>query len=397
MSCEIGVAVGNAVDAIRAHADMVLALPDGQGVAELIRGPMLAGRAHAYPRRWQITLGIDDRGETVTLPASQLNVAVCGGTGKGKSYLAGLICEQLIGLGYSLVVFDPEGDHLGLGELRGVIVTGGHERRLADPAEVVRLLRHGCTSVVVDLSHLDAAARAAYAADLPAKSRPTGPQPASRSGWSSTKPTARSGGRGRARPVRPRGQGLPTGHLAARRTIGRGPSRPRRGDRPGLRPTRQPAHRPHSRRSRNAPSRGRPPRQGQPGARCWPGERTPARRSRSPWGLGPPPISATSTSTTVRRRARPAVYFRSEPDSPTGAVAANLSELEAELGRCDRGVLRHHCPRHDFSSWVAGVFHDQALAADLAAAEAALPPVARRGRRKVRVALIAALQARSSH
>ena len=48
-------------------------------------------------------------------------------------------------------------------------------------------------------------------------------------------------------------------------------------------------------------------------------------------------------------------YFRTEPGTPTGAVAANLAELEAELGCCDPGVLRHHCPRHDFSGWVVGV------------------------------------------
>ncbi len=47
-----------------------------------------------------------------------------------------------------------------------MIITGGHEGRLADPAEVVRLLRHSHTSVVTDLSHLDAAARAAYVTDL---------------------------------------------------------------------------------------------------------------------------------------------------------------------------------------------------------------------------------------
>jgi len=65
-ACEIGVAVANAVDAIRAHADVVLALPDGEGVAELLRGPLLAGRARAHPRRWQLTLGTDDRGGAVT-------------------------------------------------------------------------------------------------------------------------------------------------------------------------------------------------------------------------------------------------------------------------------------------------------------------------------------------
>ncbi len=43
--CEIGVAVANAVDAIKAHADVTLGAPDGQGVAELLRGQLLAGRA----------------------------------------------------------------------------------------------------------------------------------------------------------------------------------------------------------------------------------------------------------------------------------------------------------------------------------------------------------------
>ena len=88
-------------------------------------------------------------------------------------------------------------------------------------------------------------------------------------------------------------------------------------------------------------------------------------------------------------------HFRTEPDTATGATAANLAELEAELARCDEGLLRHHCPGHDFSRWVAGVFHDRALAAALGAAEATLParsPAA--VVEQVRVALIAALQDR---
>ncbi len=87
--------------------------------------------------------------------------------------------------------------------------------------------------------------------------------------------------------------------------------------------------------------------------------------------------------------------FRTEPGAPTGAVAANLAELEAELSGCDEGVLRQHCPGHDFSRWVADVFHDGPLAADIAAAEASLA-----GRSpgavvaQVRLTLIAALQER---
>ncbi len=39
-ACEVGVAVANAVDALHAHADMSMALPDGPGVADLLLGPL---------------------------------------------------------------------------------------------------------------------------------------------------------------------------------------------------------------------------------------------------------------------------------------------------------------------------------------------------------------------
>ncbi len=89
-------------------------------------------------------------------------------------------------------------------------------------------------------------------------------------------------------------------------------------------------------------------------------------------------------------------YFRTGPDTLTVAVAANLAELEVELGRCDPGVLRYHCPRHDFSGWITGVFRDERLASHLAAAEAALPADSHAAVvEQVRLALIATLQARS--
>jgi hypothetical protein len=91
-------------------------------------------------------------------------------------------------------------------------------------------------------------------------------------------------------------------------------------------------------------------------------------------------------------------HFRTEPDIPTGATAANLAELEAELARCDEGVLRHHCPGHDFSHWVAGVFHDRTLAADLGAAEATMSPQSLAAVvEQARLRLIAALQDRHRH
>ncbi len=395
--CEIGVAVANAVDALRAHADVTLALPDGQGVADLLRGPLLAGRTHLHPRRWQITLGIDDRGEPVTLPASQLNVAVCGGTGAGKSYLTGLMCEQLIRLGYAAVVLDPEGDHIGLGELRDVLVTGGEDRRLAGPAEIVRLLRN--VTVVVNLSHLDAAEQANYLAGLPAEIEAqraaTGlPQ------WvvvdEAHAPFGRAGASlGVFNPAT-------KGYLLVT-----------------WQPEELSSEVPAALDAVIALTSPQPPDHlidltaavaDMPRAQIARLLDGPTGRAVLAWRANPHQavtftLGARSTPhlrhehkydhAGVERGRR--FYFRTEADTLTGAVAANLAELEDEIVRCDRGVLRHHCPDHDFSRWVAAVFHDQTLAANLAAAEAQLPAQSPAAiAEQVRLALVAALQVRQA-
>jgi len=398
-ACEVGVAVANAVDAIRAHADMVLPLPDGEGVADLLHGPLLAGRARLHPRRWQVTLGTNDRGEPVTLPASQLNIAICGGTGGGKSYLAGLICEQLVRLGYSLVVFDPEGDHHGLGDLRGVLITGGDEGRLAEPTEVVRLMRHGRASVVIDLSRIDAGARAAYAtalaSEIEAHRAATGlPQ------WvvvdEAHGPVGRNATARRLFDPAAEGYLLITWRpedlsadalVAVDAVITLGSPEP---DSRFVNLTAAVADMPRAEIARLLA--------GPAGRAVLAWRRRPGRAV--PFALGP---RITPHLRHEHKYGRSGVeparrfYFRDQTDTPTGAVAASLAELEAELGRCDRGVLRHHCPRHELSAWVAGVFRDQALAADLAAAESAVAADSHNAVvEQVRLALIATLQARHS-
>ena len=88
-------------------------------------------------------------------------------------------------------------------------------------------------------------------------------------------------------------------------------------------------------------------------------------------------------------------YFRIEDDVTPRAVVANLPELEAAIAVCGPGVLRHHCAEHDFSRWVAGVFHNEPLAAAIAAAEAQLSADSPTETvEHARLALIAALQAR---
>jgi hypothetical protein len=155
-SCEIGVAVANAVPSLQEHADVVLGEPAGRGVIQLLGGPILRGEIRIQPKRWQVRLGRGDDGRSVRVPGSQVNLLIAGGTESGKSHLAGLLAERLVATGYTVCVVDPEGDHTGLDKLRGLVVVGGSEPTPA-PDRLERLLRLG--SLVVDLSLRDPARR----------------------------------------------------------------------------------------------------------------------------------------------------------------------------------------------------------------------------------------------
>ena len=393
--CELVVAVANAVDPLRRDADLVLSLPDGEGVADLLRGPVLSGRARIHSRRWQLTLGTEEAGDPVTIPASQLNIAVCGGTGDGKSYLTGLISEQLIRLGYTLIIADPEGDHVGLGALHDVLIVGGSDRHLAEPAEIVRLLPYA--TVVVDLSHMDAERRAGYAATFPgeveaARAQTGIPQ------WvvldEAHAPLGRHGRGLRAFNASRKGYLLTTWRpeeLAADALASLDAVITLTSPEPGANAIDLTAAVADTSRERIAELLAGPT-----------GRAVLAWRERG----GQPTLFTLAARSTPHLRhehkydqsgVEPArqFYFRTESDTPTGATAANLAELEAELVICEPGVLRHHCPGRDFSRWIQDVFHDAQLATDIAAAEARLPPGSLGAPvERVRTALIAALQRR---
>ena len=163
--CEVGVAVGGAVPALLRHADLVLDGRNGDGVVQLLDGPVLSGARPVHSQRWQLRLGSGPDGSPVTLPASQLKVLVCGDPGRGKSYVAGLMAERLTALGYCVLVVDPEGDHRELARLRGVVAVDARDG-LPDPQRVAALLRQRFSSLVVDLSSLDPDPRQEYLSRL---------------------------------------------------------------------------------------------------------------------------------------------------------------------------------------------------------------------------------------
>jgi hypothetical protein len=65
------------------------------------------------------------------------NVLVTGDAKSGKSWVAGLLCEQLILHGYCVCAIDPEGDYSSLEGLPGVTVLG-REDAAPTPRELLR-------------------------------------------------------------------------------------------------------------------------------------------------------------------------------------------------------------------------------------------------------------------
>ena len=151
---EIGAAVANAVPSVRDHADLVIDKENGAGVADLLTGPHLSGARRWCPPRWWVEIGTFDDGTPVKIPGSQARMLVTGPAGSGKSYLVGLLAERWIESGYCVLVLDPEGDHVELGELSQVEVVDARHH-LPQPDELVDTL-HPHTSIVVDLSGLAA-------------------------------------------------------------------------------------------------------------------------------------------------------------------------------------------------------------------------------------------------
>ena len=151
---EIGAAVAWGSPALRAIADHVIVGQDPGAVATYIR--QAYQQPHLSPprsTRRTLLLGRTADDQPLMLSVLGRNVLIAGDPRSGKSWVAGLLCEQLILHRYSVCVIDPEGDYRPLDSLPGVIVIQAHETplRLADLA---RLLSYPDFSVVVDLSRL---------------------------------------------------------------------------------------------------------------------------------------------------------------------------------------------------------------------------------------------------
>jgi len=151
---EVGAAVAWGSAALRSASDLVVEGSGPAAVAGFLR-PLSATRALPQPARARrrLRLGHTEDGREFSLAVRGRNVLVAGDAKSGKSWVAGLLCEQLILHGYCVCVLDPEGDYRSLEALPGVSVLGGEDPP-PSPRQLLRALRYPDRSAVIDLSRL---------------------------------------------------------------------------------------------------------------------------------------------------------------------------------------------------------------------------------------------------
>jgi len=161
-ACELGIAVAWGSPALKAAADQVLEGTGPPAVAAAIRELVAEPRiAPTRVGRRVVTLGLDRGNRPVSLAVRGRNVLVVGDPKSGKSWVAGLLCEQHILHRYGTCVIDPEGDYIGLEMLPGVVVIGGAPNG-PTPRELRTALRYPDVNLVLNLSRMAHAQKLSY-------------------------------------------------------------------------------------------------------------------------------------------------------------------------------------------------------------------------------------------
>jgi len=158
---EIGVAVANALPALKARADFVTTSPGSAGVIEVISKLLSSDLAEVKPVRHDIAVG-EAEGEPTSVPPSGARLLVCGSSGTGKSTFASGILERLVERGYQVCLVDPEGD---FESFPGVTPLGSVERA-PNVEEVLALLADARVHPAVSLLGLPMRDRPAFLSQL---------------------------------------------------------------------------------------------------------------------------------------------------------------------------------------------------------------------------------------
>jgi HAD superfamily hydrolase (TIGR01484 family) len=157
--CGLSAAVSNALDSVKAVADVVLSTPRGAGVQELIERLLENDLADVgRTRTGVLKIGTRAQGEPLVVPLHADSLLVSGGPGGGKSLFGLGFLEQLTAGGGQACILDPEGDYVGL---ESAVVLGTAERA-PEIEEVVGVLEQPHKHAVVSCFSLPKDERAEY-------------------------------------------------------------------------------------------------------------------------------------------------------------------------------------------------------------------------------------------
>ncbi|MBN2004356.1 MAG: HAD hydrolase family protein [Anaerolineae bacterium] len=163
---EMAVAVSNAQPTLKAVADTVLEKPGGEGVQMLVKQLLDGHTPYRQPRaNRRLLLGHRASGTPVYLDPFAVienNIGILGASNSGKSWLAGLLAEEMLKQGYQLCIIDPEGDYRGLATSPHTLLMGGPEIPLPTVSDVINFNEWTNNSLVLDISMYEWAERMAY-------------------------------------------------------------------------------------------------------------------------------------------------------------------------------------------------------------------------------------------
>lgn len=152
--CGCSAAVSNAIDSIKATADICLSQDHGRGVCELIDMLLEKDAALVPVERIGVQLGQTSEGRKVWL-APESVMLIIGNSGSGKSSYVTWLSEQMVQAHQEFCIIDPEGDYLTLDD---AVTIGGLTVPPTTEESVHHLLLAGLNVVVSTLA-LDPGAR----------------------------------------------------------------------------------------------------------------------------------------------------------------------------------------------------------------------------------------------
>ena len=158
--CGCSVAVANALDSVKAEADLVTSGARGDGVCELIEDILESDLADVVrgSARHRIPISAAEQGDEFFLRPNGGGLLVAGVSGGGKSTLVTGVLERLTESGFQFCVIDPEGDY---SELEDAVILGDARQQPRIP-ELLEILRRPDSNAVVNMLDVDLADRPTF-------------------------------------------------------------------------------------------------------------------------------------------------------------------------------------------------------------------------------------------